>query len=96
MPTLLGVFDRPSDVASAVHKLRGRGLGDVESYSPAPFEEVDDAVRPGPSPVELSVLVGSFCWFSMFFLMFLKLFPIIAIAEIKELLIHDKAHGGKH
>ncbi|MFP6607552.1 MAG: NrfD/PsrC family molybdoenzyme membrane anchor subunit, partial [Myxococcota bacterium] len=31
-----------------------------------------------PSPVELSVLVGSFCWFSMFFLIFLKLFPVIA------------------
>jgi molybdopterin-containing oxidoreductase family membrane subunit len=45
-----------------------------------------------PSIPELSVLVGSFCWFSMFFLIFLKLFPVIAMAEMKELLIHDKAH----
>ncbi|MFP6624625.1 MAG: NrfD/PsrC family molybdoenzyme membrane anchor subunit [Myxococcota bacterium] len=45
-----------------------------------------------PSVWELSVLVGSFCWFSMFFLLFLKFLPIIAIAEMKELIIHDKAH----
>ena len=49
-----------------------------------------------PSPVELSVLTGSFCWFSMFFLLFLKVFPVIAIAEMKELSIHEKAHGGAH
>ncbi|MBW2419370.1 MAG: polysulfide reductase NrfD [Deltaproteobacteria bacterium] len=49
-----------------------------------------------PSAVELSVLAGSFCWFSMFFLLFLKVFPVIAIAEMKELSIHEKAHGGAH
>ena len=49
-----------------------------------------------PSPVELSVLVGSFCWFSMFFLLFIKVFPIIAITEVKELAIHEKAHGEAH
>jgi molybdopterin-containing oxidoreductase family membrane subunit len=51
-----------------------------------------------PSTVELMVLSGSFCWFSMFFLLFLKMFPIIAISEIKELSIHakDHAHGGTH
>jgi hypothetical protein len=34
----------------------------------------------------------------MFFLIFLKLFPIIAIAEVKELAIHARsniAHGGE-
>jgi molybdopterin-containing oxidoreductase family membrane subunit len=51
-----------------------------------------------PSTVELMVLTGSFCWFSMFFLLFLKMFPIIAISEVKELDIHarDHAHGGTH
>jgi len=54
-----------------------------------------------PSVVELMVLTGSFCWFSMFFLLFLKMFPIIAISEIKELSIHAKDHatnvdGGAH
>ncbi len=49
-----------------------------------------------PRGWELSILVGSFCWFSMFFLIFLKVFPVVAIAEVKELAIHDKAHGGAH
>lgn len=49
-----------------------------------------------PSWAELSILVGSFCWFSMFFILFLKGGPIIAIYEIKELIIHEKAHGGAH
>jgi len=49
-----------------------------------------------PSPAELSILAGSFCWFSMFFLLFIKFFPIIAITEVKELAIHEKAHGEAH
>jgi len=49
-----------------------------------------------PSAVELSILVGSFSWFSMFFLIFIKLFPVVAIAEVKELAIHEKAHAGAH
>jgi len=48
------------------------------------------------SPVELSILVGSFCWFSMWFLLFLKAFPVIAISEVKELIIHEKEHAGAH
>jgi molybdopterin-containing oxidoreductase family membrane subunit len=50
-----------------------------------------------PTVWELSILAGSFCWFSMFFLIFLKLFPIIAIAEVKEIAIHTRAaEGGAH
>ena len=49
MPTVVSVFDRPQDVAAAVKKLKGRGFGDIETYSPAPFEEIDDAVDPKPS-----------------------------------------------
>lgn len=48
------------------------------------------------SPVELSILAGSFCWFSMWFLLFLKVFPVIAITEVKELEIHERDHGGAH
>ena len=48
------------------------------------------------SPVEIAVIVGSFCWFSMWFLLFLKAFPVIAISEVKELIIHGKEHGGAH
>jgi molybdopterin-containing oxidoreductase family membrane subunit len=43
---------------------------------------------------ELGIVAGSFAWFSTLFLIFLKLFPVIAISEMKELAIHEKAHGG--
>jgi molybdopterin-containing oxidoreductase family membrane subunit len=49
-----------------------------------------------PSPVELSILAGSFCWFGMWFLLCLKLFPVIAINEVKELAIHERMHGEAH
>jgi molybdopterin-containing oxidoreductase family membrane subunit len=51
-----------------------------------------------PTWVELSILAWSFAWFSMFFIIFLKIFPVVAIAEMKELAIHEKghAHAGAH
>jgi hypothetical protein len=58
MPTLLGVFDRPDQIASAANQLRARGYDDLETYSPAPFHEVDDAVIEEPSPVRLFTLIG--------------------------------------
>jgi molybdopterin-containing oxidoreductase family membrane subunit len=45
-----------------------------------------------PSWPELIIVAGSFGFFCQFFLIFLKLFPIVAIAEVKELEIHSKAH----
>jgi len=58
MPTLLGVFDRPDDIAKAARRLRDRGYTDLETYSPAPFAEVDDAVIEKPSRVRLFTLIG--------------------------------------
>jgi molybdopterin-containing oxidoreductase family membrane subunit len=58
MPLLLGVFDRPDQVADVVKRLRARGYGDLETYSPAPFPEVDDAVIEKPSGVRLYTLIG--------------------------------------
>jgi len=46
-----------------------------------------------PSLAELVIVAGSFAFFAMFFLIFLKLFPVVAIAEVKELTIHEKMHG---
>ncbi len=48
-----------------------------------------------PSWPEMGILAGSFGSFCTFFLIFLKLFPIIAIAEMKEIAIHEKAHGAQ-
>jgi len=42
---------------------------------------------------ELGIVGGSFAFFSMFFLIFLKLFPIVAIAEVKEIAIHERTHA---
>ncbi len=39
-----------------------------------------------PSWVELGITVGSFAWFFMFFLIFIKTLPAISIAEMKEIL----------
>ncbi|HVN40760.1 MAG TPA: DUF3341 domain-containing protein [Myxococcota bacterium] len=58
MPQLLGVFTEPAHVAAAVHRLRGRGFTDLETFSPAPFAEIDDAMLPKPSGVRGWTLVG--------------------------------------
>ena len=49
-----------------------------------------------PNLFELAIVAGSFAFFSFAFLVFLKLFPVIPISEVKELEIHAKAHGGAH
>src|SRR5215210_5398870 len=38
-----------------------------------------------PSWVDISILTGSFGWFFMWFLLFIKNLPVIAIAEVKEI-----------
>ena len=58
MPTLVSIFDRPDDVVNAVKKLKGRGFTDLETYCPAPFPEIDDAVHEKPSVVRLFTLIG--------------------------------------
>jgi Alternative complex III, ActD subunit len=58
MPTLVSVFDLPDDAATAIKKLRGRGFDDLESYSPAPFEQIDEAMDSRPSRVRGFTLVG--------------------------------------
>jgi hypothetical protein len=58
MPTLVGIFDTPGGVAAAVRRLKGRGFSKVEVYSPAPFDEIEEAVDPKPSKVRLFTLVG--------------------------------------
>lgn len=58
MPTLVSVFDMPDDTATAIRKLRGRGFDQIESYSPAPFEQIDEAMDDRPSKVRAFTLVG--------------------------------------
>jgi molybdopterin-containing oxidoreductase family membrane subunit len=49
-----------------------------------------------PSYFELGIVAGSFAFFAMLFLVFLKLFPVVAIAEVKEIAIHERMHQGGH
>jgi len=58
MPTVIGIYELPAQAAGVVTKLRGRGFMDIETYAPAPFPEVDDAVDPKPSKVRLLTLIG--------------------------------------
>ncbi|MBW2232102.1 MAG: DUF3341 domain-containing protein [Deltaproteobacteria bacterium] len=58
MPTLVSVFELPSNTASAVRKLRERGFDDLTTYSPAPFPELEEAEDPKPSKVRIFTLVG--------------------------------------
>jgi molybdopterin-containing oxidoreductase family membrane subunit len=50
-----------------------------------------------PSVVEMSIVLGSFGWFSFWFLLFTRLIPPIAVAELKEVLPapmrNSHAHG---
>jgi len=58
MTTLVSVYDMPSDVSTVVRKLKSRGFEDLTTYSPAPFEEIEEAEDPRPSPVRLFTLIG--------------------------------------
>ena len=49
-----------------------------------------------PSWVELGITVGSFAWFFMFFLIFVRTLPALSIAEIKEILPVPKKNGGSN
>jgi hypothetical protein len=58
MPTVVSVFDLPSNVAAAVTQLKSRGFDNLTTYSPAPFQEIEDAENPKPSGVRAFTLIG--------------------------------------
>ena len=49
-----------------------------------------------PTWVDYSILAGSFGWFSMWFLLFIKQLPVIAIAEVKEIVPPKLKKGHDH
>ncbi len=58
MPTLVSVCDFPDDVATEIKKQRVRVFEEIEAYSPAPFEQIDDALDDRPSKVRGFTLIG--------------------------------------
>ncbi|MFQ5776754.1 MAG: NrfD/PsrC family molybdoenzyme membrane anchor subunit [Terriglobia bacterium] len=47
-----------------------------------------------PSWVEVAITLGSFAWFLMWFLLFVKNFPAVPMSEIKESLGREPRHAG--
>lgn len=58
MPTLVSVYDLVSDTSNVVRSLKARGFDDLTTYSPAPFEELEEAEDPTPSKVRILTLLG--------------------------------------
>jgi Ni/Fe-hydrogenase subunit HybB-like protein len=48
-----------------------------------------------PSLNEIGLTVGSFCWFGMWFWIFLRFAPVVSIVELKEDMAHSR-EGGEH
>jgi molybdopterin-containing oxidoreductase family membrane subunit len=46
-----------------------------------------------PTYIDYCILLGSFGWFFMWFLLFIKQFPVLAIAEVKEVLPVPRRHA---
>ncbi len=49
-----------------------------------------------PTWVDFAILLGSFGWFFMWFLLFIKQLPVIAIAEVKEIVPPRLRHAHAH
>ncbi len=49
-----------------------------------------------PTWADWGILVGSFGWFGMYFLLFARTFPVVAIQEIKEMIPMPRRKGGAH
>ncbi|MGH6691622.1 MAG: NrfD/PsrC family molybdoenzyme membrane anchor subunit, partial [Gammaproteobacteria bacterium] len=49
-----------------------------------------------PTWADWGILAGSFGWFGMWFLMFARTFPIVAIQEIKEMIPMPRKRGAHH
>lgn len=52
--------------------------------------------RMNPTWADWGILVGSFGWFGMYFLLFARTFPVVAIQEIKEMIPMPRRKGGAH
>jgi len=49
-----------------------------------------------PTWADWGILLGSFGWFGMYFLLFARTFPVVAIQELKELIPMPRRRGGAH
>ena len=86
MQGVLGAFREIDSAVHAIEDLKKERIGDITVYTPAPRHEFEPWQWGGYAPtwVDYSILLGSFGWFFMWFLLFIKQLPVMAIMEIKE------------
>jgi molybdopterin-containing oxidoreductase family membrane subunit len=48
-----------------------------------------------PSIVQWAIVFGSFGWFGLLFLVFVKVFPSVSMYEVKEMVYHRRELAGK-
>jgi hypothetical protein len=52
-----------------------------------------------PTLTDSTIVIGSFAWFFLLFLGFIKVMPSLSVVEVKETLpppMKDATHGGHH
>jgi molybdopterin-containing oxidoreductase family membrane subunit len=52
-----------------------------------------------PSPTDTAIVIGSFAWFFLLFLAFIKLMPSVSVVEVKETIpvpMRDAPHAARH
>src|SRR5207237_10909302 len=66
----------------------------VVSLAGEPFEPWANAVY-NPTWADWGIMAGSFGWFFMWFLLFVKNFPAVSISEVKEVLPPPRSKAAK-
>lgn len=61
----------------------------ANSYHPIAFDTM------WPSMIQWAIVFGSFGWFGLLFLVFVKIFPSVSMYEVKEMVYHRRGHAGK-
>jgi len=69
MAAVLGVLSDPHATAAAIRELRSAGFDQLESYSPVPSHEIEEAMDRGPSMVRVWTLLGCLAGVSVGYLM---------------------------
>ena len=88
MQGVLGAFHELDAAVHAIEDLKKKKFGDIVVYTPTPRHEFEPwqwgTYR--PTFVDYSILLGSFGWFFMWFLLFIKQLPVMAMSEVKEVI----------
>ena len=82
-----------STYCQVCHGEHGRGDGPV-SLAGEPFTKWANAVY-NPTWADWGIMAGSFGWFFMWFLLFVKNFPAVSISEVKEVLPPPRSKPSK-